>query len=268
MLSGRLQAHVIHRRSRLDRLERFLRWNAHHPVDWHWHDAVEACEVDRNDQTVMAAPDLDLRDTAIAAALSHRRQWQACVEDATARLVFEDDACARNGFAPLVAKVMSALTAEGAMTALPSVGAMSALMAVDMIYFGYNLDGAVLLELPDKMFSRVQFGDMAMAGPAYFDAYARTAPMVSPPALYRGYLNWGLLAYAVSPAGAAKLLAQCFPLRPVALEMFELGRVHEGLGLDAQVNAALQRQAVIALSCFPPLVIGPNGDSDIDPSKR
>lgn len=249
MVSPRLTAHVIHLRRRTDRKTRFLRWNSGHAVDWHWHDATETNAVDRHQAGLLVSPDLDVDDAIIATALSHRRQWQECVDHGAPRLIFEDDACARHGFEPLVANGLAALS------------------AADLIFFGCNTDAAVMLELPDRLFSHVVFGNTAHASPGYFDAFARAAPPCPPPHLYQTYLTWGLLAYAVSPAGAAKLLRECFPLRPASVDLFQQSRKVESMAIDGMLNAALQRGAVRALTCFPPLVIGPNADSDLDARK-
>ncbi|MBR9972159.1 glycosyltransferase family 25 protein [Magnetospirillum sulfuroxidans] len=249
MVRSRLTAHVIHLRRREDRKERFLRWNAGHAVEWHWHDAVEAAAVDRQDGELLSSPDLAVDDAVIATAMSHRRQWRQCVADDAPRLIFEDDACARHGFEPLLSRGLAGLS------------------AADLIFFGCNTDAELMLELPDRLFSYVVFGNAAHASPGYFDAFAKTAPPCSPPILYQAYLTWGLLAYAVSPAGAAKLLRECFPLRPVTVDLFQHGRKVESMAIDAMLNAAMQRGAVRALTCFPPLVIGPNADSDLDARK-
>lgn len=245
-----LTAHIIHRPARTDRKARFLGWNGAHAVAWQWHDAVEAELVDRTDSKILSAPVLDIASVAVATALSHRRQWQDCVASGQPRLIAEDDACFRHGCEPWLANGMTALA------------------AADIIFFGCNTDAATVLALPDRLFVHVAFGNGAQAEPGYFDRYARQAPPSPPPTLYQTYLIWGLLAYAVSPAGAAKLLELCFPLRPVSVDLLENGRKLESCAVDAQINAALQQGSLRALASFPPVVIGPNADSDLDGRKR
>jgi len=239
-VTGRPLVHVVNRASRQDRRRRFLDWNSAHPVHWRFHVAVEP-----EDLTPQDCPEgCDPRVAATAA--SHRRQWQACVDEGRWRLVFEDDACLRHG-AALILTAMS-----------------KALEHADLVFLGCNTDGEALIEMPDRLLAHVTFG----GGPGDFDRYAQAAAPMPPPPLVRTHLCWGLLAYAISPQGAAKLLDQCFPLQSVSVELVRNRQRVEGFAVDMAVNAALQRGAVSALLCFPPVVLGPNGDSDLDARKR
>ncbi|WP_291720470.1 glycosyltransferase family 25 protein [Magnetospirillum sp. 64-120] len=242
-MTTRPVVHVINRASRDDRRQRFLGWNSHHPVNWRFQAAAEPEDLADGD----LPPGCDPR--VAATALSHRRQWQACVDDNGARLVFEDDACLRHGAAPILTAVRQAL------------------VHADMVFLGCNADADAMIEMPDRLLAHVTFGGGPRGQAGYFDHYAQAAAAMPPPPLYRTHLCWGLLAYAVSPRGAAKLLAECFPLRPVTVELFRERKRVEGCAVDMAVNAALQRGAVAALLCFPPVVLGPNGDSDLDPRK-
>lgn len=215
-------------------------WNSAHPAQWRFHDAAEPEDLAPGDCPEGCDP------RVAATAVSHRRQWQACVDEGASRLVFEDDACLRHGAVPALAAIPKALA------------------HADLIFLGCNTDAQALIEMPDRLLAHVTFG----GGPDDFDRYAQAATPMPPPPLYRTYLCWGLLAYAVSPQGAAKLLNQCFPLRTVSVEMVRDRHRVEGFAVDMAVNAALQRGAVSALLCFPPVVLGPNGDSDLDPRKQ
>lgn len=235
--------HVINRASRDDRRRRFLDWNSAHPVRWRFDVAAEPEDLGDADLPVGCEP------RVAATALSHRRQWQACVDEASPRLVFEDDACLRHAAAPVLA-------AAGA-----------ALDHADLIFFGCNSDAEAMIEMPDRLLAHVTFGGGPRGQPGYFDRYAHAAAAMPMPPLYRTHLCWGLLAYAVSPQGAAKLLAACFPLRPASVELFRDRRRVEGHAVDMAVNAAMQRGDLSALLCFPPVVLGPNSDSDLDRRK-
>lgn len=109
----------------------------------------------------------------------------------------------------------------------------------------------------------VQVNDAVTADAGWLEKFARdggTAPRTT--ALMRPAVLWGLLAYAVSPAGALKLLRGCFPLRNHDLSLPQ--GAARSRGIDGSVLGLIQAQAVIAGCCFPPIAVGANDDSDTE----
>ena len=67
---------------------------------------------------------------------------------------------------------------------------------------------------------------------------------------------FGLLAYTVSPAGAARLIEKCFPQRPQEIFLAAYGRYLRNVGVD--VSTAAVYGQLRSLACFPPLAVSPN----------
>ena len=63
---------------------------------------------------------------------------------------------------------------------------------------------------------------------------------------------FGIVCYSVSPAGARRLLAACFPLRNEAIPIPGLNRHLLNISLDATMNKYYR--GLNAFACFPPLV--------------
>lgn len=244
------KAYVLNLDRRPDRRTRFQGWNDHHALDWEWVRALDGRELDRAAlvaQGLLAADHRFYPDGAVGNALSHRSQWLECVRAATPRLIFEDDACLRLGFAEQV---------EGLLTQLAHC---------DLIYFGYNLDASLVVRLPDDLLVSHKFQVLPADGSDRFMKYARGTYPIRQPNLYPVFMAWGILGYAVSPEGAQRLLNACFPLSSAPPIRDPLtGRVHRPNGMDGMINAALQQGTVRALACVPPLVIGPNDQSDVN----
>ena len=106
-------------------------------------------------------------------------------------------------------------------------------------------------------------GAHSLGGKGWLDGYS-TPGGIAPTsvAVMRPALLWGLLAYAVTPAGACKLLSRCFPLRNHDLSLLDGAGVSRGI--DGSILALVQQGVVKAACCFPPIVLGPNTDSDTE----
>jgi len=62
------------------------------------------------------------------------------------------------------------------------------------------------------------------------------------------------------------LLDACFPLSSEdAILLHVEARTIPPKALDGMINLALQKGQVTAKCCFPPIVVGPNDDSDVTP---
>ncbi len=242
--------HVLTLPGRPERRQRFLDWNQGQPLTWRMVPAVDGKTVDPAD--LVAGGVLDphpypFTPGALGNALSHRQQWLDCAADGVPRVILEDDACLRRDFA------------DHCRAMLP------ALQHCDLILFGYNTDAPIMQVLPDGDFAYVQFGIRTAWDAAKFRHFAQGVPPMSPPPQLRPILlAWGSLAYAVSPAGAKRLLQHCFPLsNRVSIQLYADQKSGGAIALDGMVNAALQQRHIRALACFPPIARSPHDWSDV-----
>ncbi len=244
-----MKAQVLSLARRPDRLNRFMGWNHAHGLDFTIMPAMDGRTLNRADLVAqnLLHPDHALfTDGAVGAALSHRAQWQACIEEGLPRLILEDDACLRHGFAA------------------HAQGVLAALGQADMVFLGYNTDAPLTLLVDEGMFSAVYF-HLPARDAAAFQRYAHQACALPRPGLFTAALVWGALAYAVTPKGARLLLERCFPLRAVGVHIHAEKRVVQANGIDGLMNWAIQQGGLRAQVCYPPLAIGPNDMSDVQP---
>ena len=89
------------------------------------------------------------------------------------------------------------------------------------------------------------------------DVVERVKPMVN---------GFGTVAYSLSPAGAQKLLARVFPIKPFLYRLPRYNVENENLSFDC-VLAALY-DSLNACVCVPPLVLTNNDQCRIDHSGR
>ncbi len=238
---------VISLRHRAERRETFLRRNGG-KVGFAFAEAVDGQNLDRArleaDRLVATGTDA-FTPGALGCALSHRAAWQDCVASARPLVVMEDDICLAANFRP---EAEAALAVAG---------------HCDILWFGYNLDLPLAVHLAAGVPALVRPTDAATAGDAWLESFA-TVQGFAPPrvAVLRPALLWGLPAYAVTPAGAARLLAGCFPLR--AHELAVPGGRAPSRGIDGAVMALVQAGAVTAACCFPPIALSANDQSDTE----
>ena len=243
---------VINLERRPDRKRTFLGWNAHHGVDFTFVPAVDGAAISTEslvrDGLLTPLPH-HYPSGAIGNALSHRSLWLRCAASDQPMLVFEDDACLRQGFVHTAAAALATAGDDW-----------------DLFFFGYNTDAAIAVVTPEALFGVIVFDDHAKRKPGYFDKFAHAAPPDQPPYVFKTMRVWGTLGYMVTPAGALRLLDSCFPLSSEdAILLHVEQRTVPPKALDGMINLALQRQQVTAKCCFPPIVTGPNDDSDVTP---
>lgn len=247
-----MHGYVINLERRPDRRQTFLGWNGGHGVEFTFVPAIDGAAVAADslvaDGLLVAGPH-HYPAGAIGNALSHRALWQRCAESGDSMAVFEDDACLRHDFL------------RHAEAALAGAGD-----DWDLFFFGYNTDAAIAVVTPEALFGVIVFDDHAKRKPGYFDKFAHRAPDVPCPYVFKTMRAWGTLGYMVTPAGARHLLDACFPLSSEdAILLHVEGRTVPPKALDGMINLALQKGLVTAKCCFPPLVTGPNDDSDVTP---
>jgi len=243
---------VINLERRPDRKRQFLAWNSDHGIAFTFIAATEGASLATDalvrDNLLVAGPHR-YPDGAIGNALSHRALWRQCAQSADPMLVFEDDACLRKDFVRLAESALAVAGSDW-----------------DIFFFGYNTDAAIAVITPEALFGVIVFDDHAKKKPGYFEKFATAAPETPPPSVFTAARVWGTLGYMVTPRGAQRLLDACFPLSSEdAILLHVEQRTVPPVALDGMINLALQRGLVTAKCCFPPIVAGPNDDSDVTP---
>lgn len=217
-----------------ERLEQFAAINAHLGLPFETLEAVDGLELDLEGVVrsgVMAA-DLRWVPGALGAALSHRLCWLRAIKSGHTVCIFEDDVFLRHDFVS---------TALGVLDSLPK--------GWDIVHFGFNTDSVLDVQLVPGCDIRGHFGNWYPTLPEC-GRFARSSGAVVPARLYGSF---GTAAYAVSPAGARKLIEGCFPLskrnvRVEALSMTLQTKTHDGLmnGLYRDIGAYV---------CLPPIAL-------------
>lgn len=180
------------------------------------------------------SPDIQYTPGAHGVALSHHRLWELAAAGDTALTVAEDDAVFRPDFAAMQAQLLARLPPGW-----------------DFVLWGFNFDSAISFWLP--------FGLRTVMG---FDssqtrtAIERLRTDSGTPQLQRLEFSFGLPAYTISPAGARRFRAACFPLREFSRAFPLLPNPVRNFGIDAAMNQVYPLAS--AHICFPPLVITPN----------
>lgn len=214
---GLPEAFVINLARTPERLASFLQQNATTGIDFQRFEASDGADISDDEAVKM---NLIRRGTrwrtkaTVGVALSHRRLWEATVAEDRPRLVFEDDVFIRDDFAAVFPP------------------AIAAIGAWDIVLFSYNTDALVEFNVA---------GDFDMSGlftvkhpnAGQLTRFARSRNATN---LFRLRHAFGISGYAVSPAGARKLLARCFPMDNRIIEFKAAGNRFPAFSIDCMMN--------------------------------
>lgn len=244
-----MRLNVINLPSRADRRAQFTAWNARPDIEIAWVDAAVGADLDRNAlvaQNIITSNNAQFTPGALGCAVSHHAQWLAARAAQSYTIVCEDDASLRGDFTSQTEAVLAQLQADW-----------------HICYLGYNTDAIVAVQSADGLKSLMYLDEAVKRTPGYFESFARlTAPMPTPLLCFQ---VWGTLCYAVSPAGAQRLLELCFPMRADAeVVMFGQNRTLKPFGIDGMINLALQLEPLNAYCVVPPLVVSENDAATSD----
>jgi glycosyl transferase, family 25 len=210
----------------------FCRRNAH--LDFEFVRAVDAMALPKSaiTGTGLFEPGLPYTIGAHGAALSHYQLWNEAIASGRALTVVEDDAIFRLDFA----------TTHDAL--------LAGLGDWDMVLWGFNLDSILAMQPMPGMTAAMYFDFVQVL--EHVEGFQALSHR---PGLFRLDKCFGLPAYSISPGGAARLKAHCFPLTRYSVSFPLLGDV-ANYGID--VATARAYPAIKAFVSFPPLAITRN----------
>jgi glycosyl transferase, family 25 len=217
----------------------FLRRNAH--VASSFFDAVDGRSLTAGQIESSGAfmPELRAEGTydshAYGCALSHHRLWMEAAAGTEPLTIAEDDALLRRDFEARSAGVLATLPPGW-----------------DIVLWGWNFDSVLQVDPMGGVSPAVMQFDQRQLRNS-LDVFQNLQTPVQPMRLQKAF---GLLAYTLSPGGAAKLLKLCFPQRPLKVFIPTTNAYLRNVGVDVSTNAVYRQ--VQAFACFPPLAASPN----------
>jgi GR25 family glycosyltransferase involved in LPS biosynthesis len=181
---------------------------------------------------------------ALGCALSHKRIWERCASGRLPITVAEDDAAFNCRFSEKAPIVMKRLPRDW-----------------DIVLWGWNFDSVLHVELAKGIPTSVMYFDAANGKPGT-DFRALKFEVVP----LRLITAFGTVCYSLTPSGAQKLVAACFPLRNEVLWVEALRRKLCNFGIDVMMNK--QYRDLHAYVAFPPLVWTDNDKTTSDVSNK
>lgn len=218
------------------RLERFLRLNAHLPKIER-PPAIEGKRLDRQELQRIGyiSSDLSYNNACLGNAHSHIELWRKSVESGEVVTIAEDDAIFALHFV---------CTSEAVLQQLPPDW--------DIVLWGWNFDAFLWVEIPEgvaKCKIECNQSDLRQNIEHFRTTKGNHAPV-------RLRHSFGLMAYTISSSGAKALIDICLPLRNTLVTFHGFGVSLPNRTLDAMMSQAYPK--LKAYVCIPPLVVSEN----------
>ncbi|MGA2571987.1 MAG: glycosyltransferase family 25 protein [Terracidiphilus sp.] len=232
-----MRVHVINLDRSKDRLASFMDKNRH-LADVVRFPAVNGANLGAEQMTsagVLSADAPPFTRGALGSALSHLSLWKLAIDRSEAVTIAEDDALFNHAFD---------LQGEALLRSLPPNW--------DIVLWGWNFDSTLLFDFLEGVAPCVVlFSESELA--LHADQFQRLEIHPRPYSLQNAF---GILAYSVSPHGAAKLANHCLPLRRMEVFCPGLNRSVENCTIDVMMNAIYPK--INSYVAFPPLAISKN----------
>ncbi len=176
-------------------------------------------------------PDLKYTPGATGCAVSHITLWQRAVKTNKPLTICEDDAHFNKDFTRFASEAVAKLAGK-----------------FDLILWGWNFDSVLVFDLWGISSCAAIFNPSQM-----LDAIERFKTVNYIPTLYALQRAYGLVCYTISPKGAATLLQNALPLRPMDVFFPGINKALPNTGLDVVLSSLYP--TITALVSFPPLVL-------------
>jgi len=234
MLSA-LNMFVINLDHTPERMREFQQINAHLPNVTRF-PAIDGKSVGHKTliERGIFAPPIFYKDGSVGNTLSHRELWMMAAERGEIITAFEDDAIIHKDFETLAPAMIAKLRPDW-----------------DMVVWGWNFDAALSFDLFPSVPCLAHFSQADMRN--QWEAIQKDAIQ---PSLHRHHYAFGTIAYSVSPAGAKRIAALAFPIRPFLHQLPRHNIEVENLTVDCVLSTLFDRLNVYV--CIPPLVLTKN----------
>ena len=243
------ECHVINLRRTPERLTSFMAQNAATGLTFQRFEAADGNDISEADairlNLIKRGTKWPTRGT-IGVALSHRNLWEKAVAGGRPLIILEDDLFIREDFREVFAP------------------AVARLGAWDVILFSYNVDGLVQFSVGADLDISGLFVEK-VPSLAQLQKFVRSREPVH---LFRLRHAFGLCGYVISPAGARKLLARCFPMDNRMVDFPGTGNRFAVFSIDSMMNAFFR--ALDAYVFIGPLALPLNdwANSTVEKRKR
>jgi glycosyl transferase family 25 len=221
-----------------ERMQRFLQVNSHLPHVTRF-PAVDGKTVKYAtliEQKIFAEP-IFCKDGNVGITLSNRQLWSIAAAKSEYITIFEDDAIIHKDFAALAPAMIAELPNDW-----------------DIVLWGWNFDAPMSFD--------VLRGVPCLAHFSQSDLRKQWQTLQNDtirPALHRLHYSFGPVGYSISPAGAKKILALAFPVKPFLYKVPRHNVEIENLSYDCVL--AVLYNSLNAYVCVPPLVLTENDHS-------
>lgn len=219
----------------LERRKIFSELNAH--IDFEFFDAIDGAqlmpEVDRSPD--LFEPGLRYNAGAIGCAMSHLMLWQEAADTYQPVTIVEDDAILRKDFHEQTARAIARLP-DG----------------WDIVVWAWNFDSILSLNVMPEVSPAVALFDQGRMRESIRDFQAMTRA----PSLLPLDKCFGTPAYSISPTGARRFMAECFPLKNFQLFFPVLNSTLPNNGIDIAMNRIYG--STNSLCSLPPLAVTKN----------
>lgn len=222
-----------------ERIKQFLARHPYLPVERF--AAVDGAAIDRSAcvREGIIAADNDYKPGAIGIAMSHVSLWRQCAAGTTAFHIVEDDVVLRHDFQAVAQRLLDTLDEW------------------DVVLWGHNFDWPVQIRPAQGIGIGVVQYDHQAVDETSVDSF-RSDTVI--PFLAPLYSAAGICCYSVSPSGAARMLADCLPIRGEAAEyLAKTGKSWNNTGIDVEMSRHYPKwRAYVAM---PPVAVSYNDQS-------
>lgn len=230
-----LPVQVIHLERSVEREQAFVVNNP--GLDFEFFKAIDGRELNKADmaQTGLFEGDLPYTAGAYGLALTHLKLWEKAIASNQMQTIAEDDAIFRADFAEQAKRCISRLGNDW-----------------DLVLWAWNFDAVLSLNLMPEV-SPMDMYTSQMQMRARIDTFKGQTQASQLLPLDKCF---GTAAYTISPQGARRFKANCFPLKKFALYFPGLNRHLPNNGIDIAMNRIYKHTPTFV--AMPPLAITPN----------